>query len=356
MRPLLLFPILISTLVAQVPSVPVTPAQRSAVVEALAKALKERYVFPEVGEKVAKALSEKAKTGAYDTASFAPEFAEALHKDLRELGKDGHFRVRFMPDFQAGPEEERAPTEKEVEEMRLQAARNGFGIARTEILPGNVGYLDVRGFPPTEFAGPAISSALALLSGTDALVLDLRQNGGGSPDCVAYLVSHFFAVGDERHINDIYSRAQNSTRQFWTSPTVSPRYTKPMWILTSGFTFSGGEECAYDFQTQKRATLVGEITGGGANPGDMVPLTHGFVTFIPTGRAVNPVTKTNWEHVGVVPELKTPAADALRVAHLEALKVLIGTEKNDLRKTRLEKTKAMVEKGETEPPRWSRAK
>ncbi|HJV23676.1 MAG TPA: S41 family peptidase, partial [Holophagaceae bacterium] len=240
---------------AQPQAQPSTAAQRRAVVETLAKELKARYVFPEVAEKTGAALREREAKGAYAGAATAEAFAAALSKDLRELGNDGHFRVRFDPAFKPmGDDEDRTPTKAEVEEMRRFSQRHGFGVAKVEQLPGNVGYLDIRGFGPTEFVGPAFSAALQLLSGTEALILDLRQNGGGDPESVAYLVSHFFEEGDSRHLNSIYNRPKNTTRQYWTSPTVSPRYAKPVYVLTSGRTFSGGEECAYDFQTQKRAT------------------------------------------------------------------------------------------------------
>jgi C-terminal processing protease CtpA/Prc len=351
----LVLPALVFTLQAQEAGAPVSPIQRREVVEALAKALKAQYVFPEVAEATGKALQAKVAKGGYDEASTTRAFAEALSRDLRELGKDGHFRVRFDPEFKPRDEDEdRVPTKEEVAELRSQAARRAFGIDKVEQLQGNVGYLDIRGFGPTEFVGPAFSAALAILSGTEALILDLRQNGGGDPESVAYLVSHFFPEGDTRHLNSIYNRPKNATRQYWTSPTVGVRYAGPVYVLTSGRTFSGGEECAYDFQTQKRATLVGETTGGGANPGHGVALAHGFTAFIPTGRAVNPVTSTNWEHVGVKPDVAVPAAEALKAAHTAILKGILAKEKDPDYRKRLEGILARVEKGEPEPVRYSR--
>jgi len=346
---------LLPALVVQLTAQDATPAQRKAVVAALAQALKAQYVFPEVADTVGRALVAKADKGGYDGAATLKDFAEALTRDLRDLGKDGHFRVRFDPEFKPRDEDEdRVPTKEEVAELRTQAARRAFGIAKVEQLPGNVGYLDIRGFGPTEFVGPAFSAALSILSGTEALILDLRQNGGGDPESVAYLVSHFFPEGDTRHINSIYNRPKNTTRQYWTSPTVGVRYTGPVYVLTSGRTFSGGEECAYDFQTQKRATLVGETTGGGANPGHAVALAHGFLAFIPTGRAINPVTNTNWEHVGVKPDVAVPAAEALKAAHTAILKGILAKEKDPEYRKRLEGILARVEKGEAEPVRYNR--
>ncbi|MEO6155979.1 MAG: S41 family peptidase, partial [Thermomonas sp.] len=222
---------------------------------------------------------------------------------------------------------------------------HGFGIDSVKRLPGNVGYLELRGFGPTAMVGAAISGAMTLLSGTDALILDLRRNGGGEPETVAYLMSHFFAPGDERHLNDLYFRAGDKTHQYWTSAAVGPRYTRPVYVLTSGRTFSGGEECAYDFQTQKRAKIVGETTGGGANPGDGYAIAKGYAAFIPNGRAINPITKTNWEHVGVKPDISVPAADAQKVAHAAILRELIAATNSQEEKTELQDSLKDVEAG-----------
>jgi len=358
MRPLILASLIVPCLVLQAAEpapAGLTADQRRAVVESLSTVLAKRYVFPDVAKRVGQALGDKLAKGGYDGAATPQAFAEALHQDLRAWGQDGHFRVRYDPAFKPPTDDgDRPPTPAEVEDARKQAARRGFGLARVELLQGNIGYLDVRGFGPAEFVAPAFAGALQVLSGTEALILDLRQNGGGDPESVAALVSHFFAEGDARHLNSIYNRPRDTTRQYWTLPNVAPRYTRPVYVLTSAFTFSGGEECAYDLQTQKRATLVGEVTGGGANPGGVVGLAHGFLAFIPSGRAINPVTGTNWEHVGVKPDVAAPAADALRTAHLVALRAILEKEKDADYRKRLETWIGRVEKGEGEPPRWKR--
>lgn len=335
---------------------PLSAAQKRAVVEGLAAKLLKYYVFPDVARKTGDALKEKLRNGGYDGAGTRREFMDRLSEDLRTFGNDRHFRVRYDPEYKEDEDEDRPPSAEERQRMRTMAAKRGFGLAKAEILPGNIGLLDLRGFGPAEFVGPALGAAMAMLNGTDAFILDLRQNGGGSPETVAYLCSYFFDEGDSRHLNDIYDRPKDRTRQYWTVAVPGPRYggTKPVWVLTSGRTFSGGEECAYDFQTQKRAVLVGETTGGGANPGGGVTLGEGFIAFVPTGRAINPVTKTNWEHVGVKPDLAVPAADALRVAHAAALRKLAEGEKDAEAKARLEARAAKVEKGEIDPPRYGR--
>jgi hypothetical protein len=338
-------------LIAQAPpSAPIDAAGRKAVIATLGQKLKANYVFPEVAEKLAAAIQAKAAKGGYDAITTDTAFAEALSRDLRELGDDGHFRVIVDPRFKEEVGPDPVPTKEELAEGREEAASMAFGIEKLDRLPGNVGYMEIRGFGPPEFVGAAYSNAMSLLSGSRALIIDLRRNNGGKPESVAFLMSHFFPEGDVRHLNDIYDRPSNSTQQFWTDPAVGPRFTGPVYVLTSRRTFSGGEDCAYDFQVQKRGTLVGETTGGGANPVTPVSLGHGLVLFNPAGRPINPVTKTNWEHVGVKPDMAVPAEDAFKTAYAAALKGVIQGIKDPDERQNLEGLLGRVERGEPEKP------
>lgn len=162
------------------------------------------------------------------------------------------------------------------------------------------------------------------LANTSALIIDLRKNHGGEPALVALMCSYFFAA-EPIHLNSLYWRATESTQQFWTLPYVpGKRYlNKPVYVLTSHETFSGAEEFTYNLQNLKRATIIGETTGGGAHPGDIYQLDAHFEIFIPTGRAINPISGTNWEGVGVLPDIETPQEEALNVAHIMALKKVL---------------------------------
>ena len=329
---------------------PYSASDRAATVKLLVAKLKANYIYPAVAERLGSAITKKNAGGGYASLTSAQAFSEALAKDLRHFSGDLHMSAKINESFfeSAGPAV--PPTRAEWDEYRDQVARGGYGFEKIERLPGNVGYIELRNFGSTLMVGQAYTSAISLLAGTDALILDLRRNGGGSADSVAYLMSHFFPLGAPRHLSDFYDRETDATQQYWTVQAVTQRYDKPVYVLTSARTFSAGEDCAYSFQAQKRGTLVGETTGGGSNPVRWFGLDHGIVVAIPTGRVINAVTKTNWEHVGVKPDIAVPAAQALQTAHVAILRNLVSSTKVDTERTKLERFLAMAEKGETEKP------
>jgi retinol-binding protein 3 len=302
-------------------------AVRAAVIEEAAQDLDKNYVMPEVATQMATMLRKQLAEKQYDSITSAKAFAKQLTEDLQAISHDKHLRVRYqeqpLPPMRARATEAE-PDPQDVERFRGEAARNNFGFVKVERLPGNIGYVDFREFVPCDIGGEKATQVMNFVADTDALIFDIRQNGGGAPDQVAWLCSYLF--GDERvHLNDLYFRPNDSTEQFWTTPTVPGRkyLGKDVYVLTSPHTFSGAEEFAYNLQTQKRATLIGETTGGGANPGGMSRLHDHFAMFLPSGRAINPITKTNWEGCGVVPEVKCNAEEALERAQTIALEKLL---------------------------------
>lgn len=335
---------------------PVSSSERQEVVNSLAKKLSSNYVYPDVAASISTALKGKLHAGNYDKDVTAKALAAHLARDVRNIGHDRHLRVTYDPAFQTPPEDG-APspvaTRADLDEEREWVDEGSAGIATVRRLPGNIGYIDLREFMPADFAAQRYASAMTLVSGSNGLIIDLRQNVGGDPHTVALLLSYFFAENDGRHLNDIYWRKDGTTDQFWTFPVVGPRFLGPVYVLTSPRTFSGGEECAYDFQTQKRATLVGAITGGGANPGGPEMLVHGFVAGVPRGRAINPVTKTNWEHVGVKPDIEVAPADALKVAYKALLEDELKAAKEPMQRMELETALSHVEKGDWEAPDYT---
>jgi hypothetical protein len=299
-----------TALSAQQVSAPLTDTDRRTVVESAAKMLRERYVFPDVGDQAAKAIESALEAGVYAALDQPLAFAQRLTEDLRTVATDKHLRITAPG----------APTTT----PRPAAPRAEGGIARADILDGNVGYIEVVGFPaPGAFNGP-LNRAMSGLQKTRALIIDVRRNGGGSPVSVSYLVSYFVPGGERVHINTFINRIPGTgtfrSQDFWSEITPFSYAGKPVFVLTSDRTFSGGEEFAYDMQVMKLATVVGETTGGGANPGGTVRLAAGLSMFIPGGRARNPITGTNWEGVGVTPDVAVPGDNALKTA-LERLSV-----------------------------------
>jgi C-terminal processing protease CtpA/Prc len=298
---------------------------RAAVIEGAIKALNENYIFPETAKKMEQAVRERMKRKEYDKITGAENLARTLTAHLQEVSRDKHLRIRYsqeiLPDFSR--EQQASPDERE--RQRAFAGARNFGFEKVERLDGNIGYFDLRGFMDAEMAGETAAAAMSFLANTDALIIDLRRNGGGQPEMVALLSSYLF--DKPTHLNDIYSRFDNRTQEYWTrEPVAGKRYgeSKPVYVLTSNRTFSGAEEFAYNLKNLKRATIIGETTGGGAHPVRPHRLTDHFMIGVPFARAINPITKTNWEGTGVKPDIETPAAQALKTAHLLALKNILA--------------------------------
>jgi C-terminal processing protease CtpA/Prc len=288
--------------------------QQAAIAVSIGDMLEERYIFPEVAAKCAAKLREQWSGGAQGEVAEPEAFAKALTEALRSVSKDKHILVRVR----AAKEE--APTTAETQSLRARSRRferaraENFGFDRVEHLNGNVGYLDLRSFAAPPGGGfDAAVAAMALVAHSDALIFDLRKNSGGSPGMVQFLTSHLF--DEPTHLNSLYFREGDRTQEFWTHGVPGASMPDvPVFVLTSSETFSAAEEFSYNLRALKRATLVGETTRGGANPGGLFPIDAQFEMVIPTGRAINPITGTNWEGVGVVPHVPVAAKAALDTA------------------------------------------
>ena len=293
-------------------NIEVDAATRARVIDAAVAKLTEHYVFPEVAKKMAEALREHQKTGAYESIREAPAFAKRLTDDLRAVSKDLHLGVQFTP--KPLPEGDPEPSAEAKAQKRKFLENVNCGFKTAERLDGNLGYIKLDMFGDAEICAPKATAAFAALGDVDALIFDLRDNGGGHPEMVAFVSSYLF--GKRTHLNDIYDRKQDKTTQHWTKPDVpGKKYPKqPVFVLTSKKTFSGAEEFSYNLKNLKRATIIGETTGGGAHPTSGHRLDAHFKIGVPSARAINPITKTNWEGKGVEPDVKVPAADALDTA------------------------------------------
>jgi hypothetical protein len=298
-----------------------TAEARRAVVQDIIALARDKYVYPDTGEETARHLQTRLDQGAYDRFTDAPELALSLTFDLRDVSADGHWSVLYDPQGAA----EHVDPEEEQDGARwarwlASARRRNFGFARVERLRGNVGYIDLREFAPSEVAGETAVHAMAFVGHCDALIFDLRLNHGGHPSMVQLLTSYLVEAAPQ-HINTFYYRPSGEYQQFWTFPHVpgQRRPEVPVYVLTSQATGSAAEEFAYNLRHMGRATLVGETTIGAAHPVSKEVVQGQFQVRLPYGRPINPITGSNWEGAGVEPHLAVPQAGALKTAHLHAL-------------------------------------
>jgi hypothetical protein len=303
------------------PDLTIDAATRTQVIEGVLKRLNDSYVFPETAKKMEQSIMERVRKQEYDQITSAKEFATKLTSDLQEVSHDKHLRVRYSN--RAIPERgpRREPTAQEREEQKRELAWMNHGFSKVERLPGNIGYLEFLNFMDEELGADTVAAAMNFVNGTDALIIDMRNNGGGNPAMVALVCSYLFGP-EPVHLNDLYWREGNRTDEFWTRKDIAgKRYlNKDVYVLTSKRTFSGAEEFTYNLKNLKRATIIGETTGGGAHPGGGFRINEHFGMFVPTGRAISPITKTNWEGTGVTPDVAVPADQALLTARVMALK------------------------------------
>jgi C-terminal processing protease CtpA/Prc len=285
----------------------------------------DRYAFPEIGQKLQQDLEHRLQAQGYQEVHSGQQLADTLTAQLQALSQDPHLKIHFSPAPLPELDPDAEPSREELEHQRRLSQLRNFDINRVERLAGNMGYLQLHGFEPPEFAGETVVAAMAFLAHTSALILDVRHNRGGSPAMVALLCSYLLPEYPAVHFSTL--QWPDRTQQSWSLPYVpGARYlNRPVYVLTSPETLSAGEEFAYTLQQLKRATVVGETTAGGANPGTGYRLHDHFWMFLPTGQVQNAVTGRNWEGAGVLPDVKVPTELALPAAQLLGLKHLLGT-------------------------------
>lgn len=286
--------------------------------------LNEIYVFPDVAAKSEAFLREKLAAGEYDAVSDVSAFARSLTADLRQVAHDKHMSVRYAPESSLREEpKDEAEKKRQLEILLFDWRLDNFLFRKVEHLEGNVGYLRFDQFVDARYAGDTAVAAMNFLGNCEALIIDLRYNGGGNGTMVKLLLGYFFE--DETNVCDLESRKDGKTYQSWTPGYVpGPRLDKAeVYVLTSRRTFSAAEEFTYDLQCLKRATIVGETTGGGGHTVSLQRNEELKIEFqVPNARAVNPVTKTNWEGKGVAPDVDCPAELAFDKAYALALSAL----------------------------------
>lgn len=282
--------------------------------------LQARYIFPETAQQMNTLLD--SRLPAYTAIEDPAAFANAITEDLQSISHDKHLHFRYDP-ANAGlilMRKDEADITAEWQEL----GRENYGFSRVEWLRGGIGYFDLRLFAPTFLAGDLAVAAMNFFANVKALIIDLRKNGGGEPEMVQLIASYLFSA-ELQHLNSIYVRHEDKYTHYWTLPYVPGKRLPDIdvYILTSRHTYSGGEDLAYNLQALGRATVIGETTGGAANPGDFHAVSGVFTLFVPDGRPISPITQTNWEGTGVTPDIQVPADEALKVAHRMALEKCI---------------------------------
>jgi Peptidase family S41/N-terminal domain of Peptidase_S41 in eukaryotic IRBP len=297
---------------AMVEDVKLDAAERQRVIDGAIANLKQYYVYPEVGQRMADALLAHEKSGDDDAMTDGGAFADLLTRQMTDVSHDRqlmvvHHRVE-TPDRPPGP------TPEILARYRKALEQNNCFFEKAEILPHNIGYLKLNSFPDPSLCQPTATAAMASLNHAHAIIFDLRDNTGGYPSMVALIAGYLFAR--PTHLNDMYNRGENSTQQSWTpQPVPGNRLAnKAAYVLTSGTTFSGAEEFSYDLKMLRRATIVGEATSGRGHIPRGRRIDDHFEIRVPDQRSINPISKTDWDGPGVVPDVKVKAADALQTA------------------------------------------
>jgi retinol-binding protein 3 len=320
---LLLFLLTASASLAQAPGVSLpgtaeqpreaalSDAERNQVLDGVASRVKEYYVLPDTAQRMIEALSAHRKSGDYDSLDESV-LAVRLTSDLEAVSQDRHLRVVYSAGVLPAEDEDPSPQDQAVYRHALD--RTNCGFQRVEVLPENIGYLQLSYFGAPEACADTAAAAMKFLSHADALIFDVRRNRGGDPRMVALLTSYLF--DQPTHLTDLYNRRENKTTQYWTTPdkldTRLP--TQPVFVLTSRLTFSGAEQFAFDLRNLKRAVLIGERTGGASHPVRNRRINDHFFIGVPEYRYVSPLTPDDWEGVGVTPDVPASPWNALVVA------------------------------------------
>jgi hypothetical protein len=292
------------------PSVPKTEAPvRRHIIQAAIANLREHYVDRDAADKVADVLQTHRKNGDYDAVTDGAALAGLLTRHMRDASMDRHLILVYSESPLPGRPP--GPTPDGLRIYRKAMERDNCTFEKTEILPHNIGYLKLNSFPDPSVCQPLAAAAMASLNRADAVIFDLRENGGGHPGMVKLIANYLFDRPEY-----LYNPRENTTQLSWTqSPVPGNRLAdKPVYLLTSARTASGAEQFSYDLKMLKRATLIGETTRGSAHSGVFYRLDEHFGIGIPEARPINPFSTEDWEGTGVEPNVKVKAEDALLIA------------------------------------------
>ncbi len=301
---------------AHAPEQQLSNKEISILIDSLGNALSRYYIYPAKATEMMSSIKKKYKSGAYNSIKNRADLGRQLNNDLQQAHKDGHLEVMYHPQMANDLETyvpDTASNRRAYEHDLHDALENNFGFKKVELLPGNIGYLRWDVFCGlTDEALPTTNGALRFVSNCSALIIDMRNNGGGSPDMVVQLQSYFFK--EKTPMNYTITRSNDTLKRCADPAKTDFKLSMPVYILTSHSTFSAAEDFIYGLRNAGRITVVGDTTGGGAHPTRPFSIGHGFVAFIPTQYSYNMATHTDWEGIGIWPDAPVPAAQALTKA------------------------------------------
>ena len=315
---ILLISLLLSNAIyGQDPEQKMSSKQIKLLVDSLCGAMKREYIYPDKAVLIVNYINSEFKKGSYNKAKNNFELGQLLSNNMQQVFKDGHLSIRFDPQLTAQFETPwKAMTEAERQkqyEMDVKGAQEGnFAFKRTERLSGNIGYVRWDGFVPlVDEAKSTLDAAFKFVSNCRALIIDMRYNGGGSPDMVLQIQNYFF--NNKISMNEIISRSNDTLKRYTDPSKTDFKLNMPIYILTGRRTFSAAEDFTFGMQNNKRAVVVGDTTGGGAHHTGSHNMGQGFVAFIPNARS--PMDK-DWEGKGILPNFAVPSEQALTKAQI----------------------------------------
>jgi len=310
---------------------------RTETIDAVLQLLKSKYAYPEIVPRMEAAIREKQKSGQYDSITDGNKLAEIITADLRAVFDDKHLRLSFSAEpIALRSAKSGLPTPDELEKARRRQMRQNFGLQKVEILNGNVGLIKINYFAPLEWSVDVYSAALNTVANTDALIIDVSENGGSMDiDTMPFFSSYLFDKPVQ--FGDIYWPETNEKRQLWTSAVVPGKkfLGKPVYLLTSRRTASGAEAFVAYLKRLKRASSIGETTAGATMPGMSHRVNEHFSIWISTGRSSSGAAEN--ENKGVMPDTQTAPENALKTAYMQALNQLLKITDDEEWKERLKK-------------------
>ncbi|MDH7447041.1 S41 family peptidase [Aquimarina sp. 2201CG14-23] len=332
-----LFTFLITTIVSTVPKEvygqqnpvkPVLAYELNTIIDSISKIVPRYYIKPEIANQIVTHIRNKNKEGHYATITNPQILSDSLSQDLRAINGDLHMNMIY-----------RSPRELTTSDSPpIQVNKTGiwtnYGLNEMKVLDGNIGYLKIKHFTQHQHLDsirPVVTNAIEFLKNTDAIIIDVRNNGGGFEDMVAYYISYFFDTKEPIHLSDYRCTLHNHTYGISTDPNITGTKlpNTQLYILVNANTGSAAESFAYMLKHLDRATIIGETTAGAGNGASHHEINDRFTIQVSSEETINAITKTSFEKTGVIPHISATSIEAFSKAYKLALEY---AKKNNKRK------------------------